>query len=236
MWCRTLVYFSTLRSSAIFFVLFKTSMSCVKVYWVFGGFTLLPPSNFSLQPSRGLRLTGFNHAWLSHTLNHAVASLIVCYYPLCIAIRKALPPSPPPLLAGEASRHALDEPVLLCAATQRGKRGGPSQVCLLSPRCKLTQKKTLSGSVGCLPGFLSTPVLPLSSEQWPEELTRVARRGGNRGVGGTFLFKLLGNMGPLCPRHPQFYAPANQPSMLMWLWRVETDVLSFWHKMKHFEK
>lgn len=29
--------------------LFKASMSCVKAYCVFGGFTPLPPSNFSLQ-------------------------------------------------------------------------------------------------------------------------------------------------------------------------------------------
>ncbi|TDG99311.1 hypothetical protein EPR50_G00209610 [Perca flavescens] len=64
----------------------------------------------------------------------------------------------------------------------------------------------------------------LSSDQ--RSLTRVARRGGNQGVGGVFLFKLLGNMGLLCPRRPQLHAPANQPSMLMWLWRVETEVLS----------
>lgn len=49
------------------------------------------PSDFSLEPSRGLRLTGFNHAWLSHTLNHAVASLIVCYYPSCISIQGGSP-------------------------------------------------------------------------------------------------------------------------------------------------
>lgn len=52
----------------------------------------------------------------------------------------------------------------VCCNSAR-KRGGPSQVCLLSPWCKLTQKKTLSGSVGCLPGFFSAPALPLSSEQ-----------------------------------------------------------------------
>lgn len=62
-----------------------------------------------------------------------------------------------------------------------------------------------------------------SSDQ--RSLTRVVRRGGNRGVGGAFLFRLLGNTGPLCPRHPHFAAPANQPSMLMWLWRVKTEVL-----------
>ena len=106
------------------FLLFKASMSCVKAYCVFGCFTLLPPSNFSHQPSCGLRLTGFNHAWLSHTLNHAVASLIVCYYPSCISIRDALPPSPPPLFTGEASRHESDAVLPLCGATQWGKRGG----------------------------------------------------------------------------------------------------------------
>lgn len=42
------------------------------------------------------------------------------------------------------------------------KEGGPSQVCLLSPWCKLTPKKTLSGSVCCLLGLLSAPALPLS--------------------------------------------------------------------------
>lgn len=55
--------FSTFCASGVVRVfLFEASMSCVKAYCVFGGFTLLPPSNFSLQPSRGLRLTGFNHA------------------------------------------------------------------------------------------------------------------------------------------------------------------------------
>lgn len=109
-----------------------------------------------------------------------------------------------------------------------GRRGGASRVCLLSPRCKLTQKKTLSRSVGCLSWLPFPPPRSLSHQSSDQRsLTRVARRGGNRGVGGAFLFKLSGNNGgPSCPRHPQLYAPANQPSMLMWLWRVETKVLS----------
>lgn len=61
----------------------------------------------------------------AHTLHHAVASLIVCYHPWCISIGDNLPPSPPPLFTGEASRHALDVAVPLCATTQRGKGGDP---------------------------------------------------------------------------------------------------------------
>lgn len=184
------------------FLLFKASMSCVKAYCVFGCFTLLPPSNFSHQPSCGLRLTGFNHAWLSHTLNHAVASLIVCYYPSCISIRDALPPSPPPLFTGEASRHESDAVLPLCGATQWGKRGGPSQVCLLSLRCKLTQKKTLFGSVGCLPGFLSAPTLPLSSEQWPEEFNKGGEARGQARSGWCVPLQAVGQHGPLVPQTP----------------------------------
>lgn len=203
--CRDL-FFSTLNASAVFFFFFfffKASMSCVKAYCVFGGFTLPPPSNFSLQPSRGLRLTGFNHAWLSHTLNHAVASLIVCYYPSCISTRDALPPSPPPLFTGEASRHALDVVLPLCAATQWGKKvGGPSQVCLLSPWCKLTQKKTLPGSVGCLPGCLSAPTLPLSSEQWPEEFNKGGEARGQPRSGCCVPLQAVGQHEPLVPQTP----------------------------------
>lgn len=44
----------------------------------------------------------------------------------------------------------------VCRDSARKKEGGggPSQVCLLSPWCKLTQKKTLSGSVCRLPSWL----------------------------------------------------------------------------------
>ncbi|TKS86193.1 Protein phosphatase 1 regulatory subunit 37 [Collichthys lucidus] len=58
----------------------------------------------------------------NNSVADAVASLIVCYYPSCISTRDALPPSPPPLYTGEASRHALDVVLPLCAATQRGKK------------------------------------------------------------------------------------------------------------------
>lgn len=146
-----------------------------------------PPQTSHSKPSCGLHLTGFNHAWLSHTLNHAVASLIVCHYPSRIPIRETLPSS-----SSSPLHQRCFSPCVGCAGASvcrnsaRKKRewgggagGWHSQVCLLSPRCKLTRKKTLSGSVGCFSGFLSAPTLPLSSEQWPEEFNK---GGEARGV------------------------------------------------------
>lgn len=89
--CRALC-FSTVHASADFFCL---KPACH--VWKHTVFLVVshsyPPQTSHSKPSCGLYLTGFNHAWLSHTLNHAVASLIVCYYPSRIPIRESLPPS-----------------------------------------------------------------------------------------------------------------------------------------------
>lgn len=140
-------------------------MSCVKAYCVFGGFTLLPPSNFSLQT---LLWFVFDRLQPCLTLTHSQprSRLFNCLL-LSLAhthSRKSsslflLPSSPEILLATRWMCRCFCEPQL--SKETEKKKGGLSQVCLLSPRCKLTRKKTLSRSVGCLSGFLSAPTLSL---------------------------------------------------------------------------
>lgn len=99
------------------------------------------------------------------------------------------------------SCHASDVEALLCASTWWGKRtekgeGGGSGACLLSRRCKLTPKKTLSRSVSRLPACFH-PRAP--------SLFRAVTRGGWRGdgtqsgVGVAFLFR---RRGPLVHQTP----------------------------------
>ncbi len=141
-------------------------------------------------------LTGFNHAWLSHTLNQAVSTLIVCYYPSCISIRDALPPSPPP-----PSRHALDVVLPLCAATRWEKKGEPLKCVVTAVQINSKDDAPWVCRLPSLVPFHPHTLL-LSSEQWPEELNKGGEATGQPRSGWRVPLKAAGQHGPLVPQTP----------------------------------
>lgn len=143
-----------------FFFCLKPACHVWKHTVFFGAFTLLPPIKL-LTPT--LPWFTFDRLQPCLTLTHSQprSRLFNCLVLSLVHIHSRCSSS---LSSSPLHRRSFSPRVgcggaSVCRDSAR-RGGGPSRVCLLSPRCKLTQKKTLSRSVGCLPGFLFRPRAP----------------------------------------------------------------------------
>lgn len=189
-----------------YFFLWKPACHVWK-HTVFGGFTLLayPQTSHS---NTTLPWFTFDRLQPCLTLTHSQprSSRFNCLLSSLVHIHSRCSSSPSSsLLHGRSFLPCVGCGVAsVCRDSVRERKEGEggSQVCLLSPQYKLTQRKMLPGSVSCLRGSLSTPTLLLFSEQWPEEFNKGGEARGQATSGWHVPLYAVGQHGPLMPQTP----------------------------------